>query len=275
MSGHAATYINSSSITTTDGTNYIIDFGSQHSFLADTTVRRILGTSLDTHAVPTLAYAVCPDGKGRMFDIKYSHQVTLSDPEDGNPVTLSNSEFLSYPGCDENIIGMDILHSFIVEYIYDEQIVIFHNTIPEGYVKLGDITHKGSSLTNLFTHGNSYYIDLTVDHHISKSFHIDTGHEMSGMYITLPPSDADPDTNLDLTQPHECWVDIESRAGSSLVNYINMPLIDPYSINPFTFFEQDFLIAFPENEIYLHPTTSYSQNTYISQNSNRTSDVSY
>ncbi len=271
--GHVATHINATTVTTTDGIRYTIDFGSQHSFLADTTVRRILKNP-DTCPVPTLAYSVCPDCTGRLFDTKYAHQLTMADPEDGNIVSIRNTEFLSYPGCSENIIGMDILSQFIIEVLYDEQVFILHKTIPNGYIRLGSIIHKGSNLANGFMHGDSYYIDLTVDHRISESFHIDTGHEMTDMFLTMPASAADPDIQTDLTKTHECWVNIESRAGASSVNYTSLPNVEEFSVNPFTFFKQDFMIAFPDNEIYLRPTISDSQTVYSSRISIQSQNVS-
>lgn len=259
---HAATYINASTITTTDGIKYIIDFGSLHSFLADTTIQRILQAEPATQVIPVMARTECPDGEKRFFDSKYRHPITLSDPDDGNPVTLCNAEFLSYPECSENIIGMDILHRFIVEYLYDEQILILNKTMPSGYVELGKMTQGGNSISAWMINSYSYYLDITIDHRISESFRIDTGHEMSELFVVVPPSDADPDIKVDLTKPHNCWIDVASRAGASQLVYTNAPNIDAYSLNPFLFFEQDFLIAFPDNIIYLRPTSTDVQDVY-------------
>lgn len=261
-SGHAESItipIKYNTITDSDGITYTIDLGSSHSFLADTTLMRLQKRDAATDTIPTFIYTTCPDEKSRLFGAKYAHDIKIMRPLDGHrhqTAKILGAEFLSWPGCSENVIGIDLLDKFIVEYIDSSQELVISTTMPEGYIPFIDMTESNIHIADGFTYGVRYYVQLAPNRNDSERFRIDSGREMAYMYLLLPSDDADDDSQKGTLQPHECWVDISDRAGYTYANYIDIPTVEPYSLNPFVFFEQDFVIDFPSHQICLRPSSS-------------------
>jgi len=246
-------------ITDTNGVTYTIDLGSPHSFMADSTLARLRTNGALPDSIPTFIYTTCPDETARLFNTKHRHALPFASaaPDSENEtVAILNAEFLSYAGCPENVIGVDILDRFVVEYLADNHELRLLTSVPGDYSVFIRMSICGISAANDFTRADRYYINLGVNNNGHKSFRIDTGREMAFMSILLPADEAALDEQRGTIQPHECWVDIADRAGFSYANYIDIPTVEPYAINPFVFFEQDFVIDFPAKHIYLRSSTS-------------------
>ena len=176
-----------------NGVTYTIDLGSPHSFLADTTLMRLQMNGSYPDSINAFIYTTCPDETARMFDTKHRQQLsfTSADPDSENrTAVIRDAEFLTYPGCSENIIGVDILDHFIVEYLSGQHELRLLKSTPDDYAGFAKISKSSLSAADGFTHANRYYIRLAANHTDYKSFRIDSGREMAYIYILLPADEA-------------------------------------------------------------------------------------
>ncbi len=179
------------------------------------------------------------------------------NPEMDN--ALLNAEFVLFEG-DQSCIGIGILQSFFVEYLYESGLIRLHTSRPEGYEDFAPMRHSLRP-DNALWPGHRYYLDLNVDH-VSDSYFLDTGLRKAALKLPGKKSEMSRRNLSDDTlishlghfpaKIDNVWVECGNRAGSQMAFYADNQEED-YSFNPFNLFTQDVLIDFPGSSIALHP----------------------
>lgn len=163
-----------------------------------------------------------------------------------------------------SVLGIDFLEKFKIEYRYDEHAVAFYFNMPDGYESFAKLNVSHNPIRDLWQ-SNRYYMVVRVQN-IANDYFLDTG--LQRVNIKLPSAEKTRtkrqlscDTVHTMYSKYEAfvdyssWVAIGDRAGSSHCWYYDNNE-EPYSINPFNFLKQDFVIDFQNEEILLHPFSS-------------------
>lgn len=185
----------------------------------------------------------------------YKNVSSQSGLLEGLEVTVAETE-------NNNVLGMDFMRRFIVEYNHADQSMTFHLNVPDNYELLGNISvgHRPSDVIGC---SPRYYMDMKVDHE-SYSFLINT--DMQDITVKVPAKETgNPTINRPLNEQvidtdgctvpvivdQSAWVEFGNRAGSRRTYYF--PYGSKPEVNPFIFFNQDLVIDFNSRNIYLRP----------------------
>lgn len=194
---------------------------------------------------------------------------------------LKDAEFVLMEGDSaSSALGIDILQRFAMEYVYDNQLIRLHQSVPDGYQ---DFSSFRASVwpSHILWPGKRFYLDIDIDN-ITDAYFIDTGLRIAP--IKLPGSRApqvrrrnggDSSASAHATaavRTENVWVEIGNRAGSQKAFYVDNGE-EPYSINPINVFTQDLLIDFPRSCIALRPYAS-QQHRHGSVSSSASSSAS-
>ena len=110
---------------------------------------------------PLYDYDFIADSTGRAIPVGTPRKVN----------TLENVDFFVAPGI--STLGIDVMQKMMVEYLYNEQALAFHNRRPEGYQETVELRRSLNPLYFFIT-GERYYMNVGVDH-IYNDYYIDTG----------------------------------------------------------------------------------------------------
>lgn len=197
---------------------------------------------------PLYDYDFMTDSTGRAIPVGTPRKVN----------TLENVDFFVAPGI--STLGIDVMQKMMVEYLYNEQALAFHNRRPKGYQETVELRRSLNPLYFFIT-GERYYMNVGVDH-IYNDYYIDTGLQLA--MLKLPSDQADrsghtlrEDSVRTLLNVHKAltddraWIELGHRAGYRRASYYDSE--EPYGINPLNIFTQDMLLDFGGGMIYLRP----------------------
>lgn len=180
-----------------------------------------------------------------------------------------------------NVIGMNILQQFVVEYKPKERAIYLWDEVPEGYEQLTEMKRFNNDIADIS--GKRYYIDVSI-HGQDKRFFLDTGFgyqtkigDKVFAYIPLKCPSSDTTQIQNLFRVEEIEIEgfrsvrkkkfyVENKATVSVGDYkrnglfiVYGDLRTPYTLNPFVFFKEDVVLDFKKEKIYIksaHPETN-------------------
>ena len=256
------------SVETPIGTQLSIDMGSRHSFLSENTLDYLQQVGYPVKVTPTFVFTTDPSGRFRFYTRKVNMPVRLPNPlMPDSAITLQDCELLLTPNT--NILGMDFLRSFAIEYIHDTHTMRLYLKAPEGYDKVSDIKTQESFLDDVMGTSRRVYIPLTVNDTKPQNYYFDTGAPMAAYELVQPAANVEHATSQLYTDPErgfsiqpDCRVMIGNRMHFGRVAYVDTLHTDKYSINPMTLFSEDFIMDLPNGELRFakcHHTTHDKQ----------------
>lgn len=176
-------------------------------------------------------------------------------------MTFKNVDFVPSVG-DLDILGLDFLDNFAMEYRVNEHEMTLFTEVPAGYVQAASLTQPFTIYSLLGCPGQ-YFVDVDFDG-FSQDYIIDTS--LSDVHVKMPMSDTiyirGPFTDVIATSdngvPYKAkntksgLSSIGNRVGNVSVNFYSDGSAQ-YAINPFRFTVQDIVIDFKENRFCYRP----------------------
>lgn len=164
---------------------------------------------------------------------------------------------------DESILGRDFFGNIAVEYKYFNNALKLYREVPKEYQALTDLL-TDLSIGDMFDGIPDYYITLDVDG-VRNDYRLLS---RTGNVALKLPSDERPlnrnvlsrievldrlGTRTPADWNADSWIGIGDRIGNFPSCYFDDSNWDDRCINPFLFFNQDFVLSFADNLFYVYP----------------------
>lgn len=265
------------------GLRFRICSASSLSAIDCATIERLkkLGCRVDSNST-VLAGRTADNGtelyhKSYTVDIPLTAYTTIDSTKELAPIEvrhgekrfIRNVQFVEALPGESNSFGTDFLDHYVLEFLRDYNALVFNEYAPAGYEMSGSFfLRKG--LREYICAGSRYYLDMKVDH-VPFTFLINTG--LDEVTLKIPSEHllyrnddtsshkiySDADGELDATVDRNAWCEFGNRAGGRRVYYYN-DRKERFEINPQTFFNQDIVLDFRNNCLYLRPTFNIRRN---------------
>lgn len=223
---------------------------------------RISHDSYDNLMASTCIYTVdLPIYRFRFHTDTATSAITASHVGDKPVAYLRNVNFVKAPGETQNVIGLDLIQKFKLEYRHHEGAIAFRNDIPETYDSIGSI-YRSTNISEMWGAVDRFFIDMKVDHQ-PFSFLVNTS--LADIPVKMPGG-----SDTDIPQNHrtddivtdsetvtaivdnDAWVKFGNRAGSRRVYYY-ADKGTSHEMNPLVLFEQDLILDCQEGIVYMLP----------------------
>lgn len=237
-----------------------------HGYVTDSMTRWIISrdNSNSLRLTTKMYRADLPVGTYRIegYDSVTRQNKLIFDPL-GPRGVIHDVDFVIAEPDDENTVGGRLLSNFLIELDYRSNAVLIHREHPDNYEFLTTF-REGNGLSDMIGTGRRFYVDMKVDHE-TYSFLINTA--LTGIAVKMPFDRIDWSENIepkreriidaaggeqDAVVDQSAWIECGNRSGSSRVHYY-ADKGENFEMNPFVFFQQDVLIDFSDNSIYLRP----------------------
>ena len=250
-------------ITTLHGQQVMVDMGSRHCFISPQTVDALQAMGYPISRSRCLIWTTDPNGRRRFYTSRVVMPMAFAAPERGDSVVIDGCELFVTPDDSGNLLGMDFLEKFAVEYDHDGHLLRLYSTAPSEYIPVLTLCSHDSRLGDVFGYSRRAYIPLAVNDNKRHNYYLDTGPAMDGLELVMPHDESikahsklylDPRTGLP-TQAH-CPVMLGNRMRLCKITFSDDLRADDYSINPFNAFDQDFVLDYPTHRLLFRPTAS-------------------
>ena len=248
---------------TAGGVKFYLDMGSRHNFITPATLRDLHAHGCKLRERPTLVLTVDPDGKQQIFLRKVSLNLELPDSLSTSGRTeIRNVEMFISDEEDGNILGMDFLERFCVECKVPSHEISLYRYAPDDYVQLTRLRAHGPTIFDRLGYSKFFCFTMRVNDEESHNYYLDTGRTMRNLALVQPARDTlrastrlkfNPEIGAPV-QPR-CRIHVADRLKFGDVAYADELSQHDYTINPFVFFSQDFVVDFPQKRIMMHRTS--------------------
>lgn len=241
------------------GADVFVDMGSRHSFISQETLETMKRQNYKVEIKPILLYTADENGRYNLYTQKAIVDVELPNSEIPGNYKLKNVELLVSKSASQNVIGMDILSQFAIEFIDSTQEVRFYRQAPGDYKYVCDIDLHDTSFGTLLGSKNRASIKIAVNDEGPIDYFFDTGGRMRHFDLVQPTnmmskatSEIVTDSIYGLNIQKHCRVSYGHRLKYGDVVYSDTLHTDKYSVNPLRLFDQDIVLDFPNARLLSH-----------------------
>ncbi|MDE6033135.1 MAG: hypothetical protein K2G15_04135 [Muribaculaceae bacterium] len=242
------------------GIPYTIDMGSRHSFITPHTLEILKQHGIDGEEQQTLLYTTDQSGHYNFYTRKVVRPMYFfPNSTSTDTVTFNKVEMMISDREEGNVLGMDFLEKFVIEYDNDTRTISLLRHVPEGYSYVCDLNGHDSAIGDLFGYSRRVYVPLKVNDEDPQNYYLDTGRGIRNCELVQPLKDIGKATSPILTdsvtglevQPN-CRVQIGDRLRFARVTYSDSLHTDEYSVNPFRVFNHSIVLDLPAKKLYYH-----------------------
>lgn len=240
------------------GHRVFFDMGSRHTFIRRDVMEQLLASGYPMELSRILLFTSDTNGKWRFYTQKVRMDIMLPNPQMPDSVFIvKNVDLIVGDEHFDNLIGMDVLKNFVIEYDFDEMDVRMYTSVPAGYHPVSDINLHVTGPGDDFSSSCRASIPLAVNDEEMRDYFFDTGGRMRDFDIVLPMSSrhlatsaitVDSVSGL-FTQEH-CRVNFGDRLRYCRVVFSDTLHTNRYCVNPLRMFHQDIVIDFPGRKLY-------------------------